>query len=337
MDKNLSLDNPVVEIISPYDVTYPITLLSNSMNTKLEQAQQAAEKLYYAVAESSPAIAQIQQATQKGFRLVVDASESTLKGIQNGSIKLSTENAGKMYAQIREANGHYGEKLPIKEEYFSKGFDPVQVANALQMKALQDQVQAIAEQINIIDHSVKAVLIGQQNDRIGLYYSGIALFIEANNVTDEYMRNALIAQSLKSLTEASFQLTLTMQSDIQYLKNKEYKSIRGKSAKIIDERMSNINKSFAFIHQAALMRAGIYCSQGELGAMSTVLNEYSKFIGSVVTKNAELLSQCDTNDDGTENGVWKTRKKLQLDVSELTKQLNSSEKTVYIGLLEGVE
>ena len=109
-----------------------------------------------------------------------------------------------MYAQIREANGHYGSKLPIKKDVFAKGIDPIQMANAL-----QDQVQHIANQIAVIDHSVREVIQGQQNDRIGLYYSGLTLYLEARNVNDPEMKRALIAQSLRALSEARFQLGLT--------------------------------------------------------------------------------------------------------------------------------
>jgi len=66
--------------------------------------------------------------------------------------------------------------------------------------------------------------------------------------------------------------------------------------------------------------------------MSSVLNEYSHFIDGVIAKNAGLLSQCDTTDTGTENGIWKSRAKLKLDVSAFNKQLNAPEKTIYLGV-----
>lgn len=58
-----------------------------------------------------------------------------------------------------------------------------------------------------------------------------------------------------------------------------------------------------YVRQTAMMRAGINCSIGELPAMSTALDEYSHFIEETVTKNAELLAQCDESDNGTEKGV----------------------------------
>lgn len=328
----MDLMSPVLDELSPYDAAYPVELLSNGLKLKLAQAENVVENVYKAVAKASPMIAQVREATKKGYRYVVDATESTLEAIESGKIKLTTENSGKMYAQIREASGHYGSKLPIKKEVFAKGVDPVKMANALQMKALQEQVQQIADQIAVIDHSVREVIQGQQNDRIGLYYSGLTLYLEARNVNDPEMKKALIAQSLRALSEATFQLGLTMQSDIKYLADGEFKIGKGKSVGLIDSRMNSINQSFAFIHQATMLRAGIYCNEGELTAMSTVLNEYSYFIDGTVAKNAGLLAQCDKTDTGTEKGVWKSRAKLKLDVSEFKKQLNAPDKTIYLGV-----
>lgn len=328
----MDLMSPVLYELSPYDAAYPVELLSNGIKLKLAQAERVVESVYKSVAKASPMVAQVHEATKKGYRYVVDATESTLEAIESGKIKLTTENSGKLYAQIREANGHYGSKLPIKKDVFAKGFNPVMMANALQMKALQEQVQQIADQIAVIDHSVREVIQGQQNDRIGLYYSGLALYLEARNVNDQGMKTALIAQSLRALSEATFQLKLTMQSDIKYLATGEYKVGKGNSVGLIDSRINSINQSFAFIHQSTLLRASIYCNECELTAMSTVLNEYSHFIDGTVAKNAGLLAQCDKTDTGTEKGVWKSRAKLKLDVSEFNKQLNAPDKTIYLGV-----
>lgn len=158
----------------------------------------------------------------------------------------------------------------------------------------------------------------------------MALYLESENISDNEMKKVMMAQSLGILAEATFQLTLTMQSDIRYLLNKEYKYAKGKSVELIDDHMCNINQSFAFIHQATMLRAGIYCNAGELAAMSTVLGEYSRFIEGTVANNAALLAQCDTTDNGTDEGVWKSRIKLKLDVSDFAKQLNNPEKSVYL-------
>ena len=331
-DSCIDLTSPILTETSPYDVTYPIVLLSNGLKTQLKQAQIVVGEVYKAIVKETPILTQMQQSIKKGYRYVVDATESTLEAIDSGKIKLTTEKSGKIFAQIRNDNGKYGSKLPIKKELFRKGIDPTQMANALQMKALQNQVEDIADQINIINHSVQNVLQGQQNDRIGLYYSGLALYLESESITDGDMKIVLMAQSLRALSEATSQLTLTMQSDVQYLVNKEYTSSKEKRANLIDNHIKNINQSFAYIHQATMLRAGIYCNQGELAAMSTVLDEYSHFIESTVANNAQYLTEYDKTDDGTEEGVWRSRAKMKLNVQDFAQQLNMTDKTIYLGI-----
>lgn len=331
-DNRFDLEEPIVQEISPYDVSYPVVLLSNGVKKELGQAQMAAQSIYRAVVREMPALTQVQQAMAKGCRYVVDASESTLNAIESGALKLTQEN-GKTYAQLR-VNGKYGSKLPIKKEVFRKGIDPTQMANALQMQALQDQIQDVAKQLVLIDGSVREILQGQQNDRIGLYYSGLSLFLESRSVSNVGLKNALQAQALRALAESAFQLKLTMKSDIRFLEQKEYEKVKGKRKELILEHMNNINQSFAFIHQATMLRAGIYCNIGEHGSMAQVLEEYSYFIDHDVAKNALLLSQYDVNDDGTETGLWAYRSQLRLDTEGISRALNSPRKTLYLSLAE---
>lgn len=334
-NNRFDLAEPIVQEISPYDVSYPVSLLSNGIKREFEMAQVAAENIYRAVIKEMPVLSQVKQAMDKGCRYVVDASESTIKAIESGALKLSHEN-GKTYAQLMQ-NGKYSTKLPIKKEVFRKGIDPTQMANALQMQALQEQLQDVAEQLVLIDSSVREVLQGQQNDRIGLYYSGLSLFLEARCVSDIGLKNALQAQALRALSESAFQLKLTMQSDVNYLRCKEYERAKGKRKELIVERMNNINRSFAFIHQATLLRAGIYCDIGEHASMARVLEEYSYFIDNDIARNAQLLSQYDINDDGTQTGLWASRSQLKLDTVELTKALNCPIKTLYLSVAQGEE
>lgn len=329
-DAKFNLMISSAEEISPYDTSYPVSLLSYGIKKELERAQMVAQSIYRAVVREMPTLTQVQQAMDKGCRYVVDTSESTLKAIENGALKLTQEN-GKTYAQLR-VNGKYGSKLPIKKEIFRKGIDPTQMANALQMQALQDQIQDVSNQLILIDGSVREVLQGQQNDRIGLYYSGLSLFLESRSVSDTGLRNALQAQALRALTESTFQLKLTMQSNIRYIKQKEYEKAKGKRKDLILEHMNNINQSFAFIHQATMLRAGVYCDIGEHSSMAQVLEEYSYFIDNDVARNALLLSQYDMNDDGTGTGLWASRSQLKLDTAELSRALNSPHKILYLGV-----
>ena len=125
-----------------------------------------------------------------------------------------------------------------------------------------------------------------------------------------------------------------MKSDISYLLNHEYESKKGNRIPLIDEKMTNINKCFEFIHQSALLRAAIYCQQNELIAMTTVLKDYSFFIETLIASNAEQLAILDPKNKGTNNSIWNTRGKLKIDVLNFAEQLNSPNKTLYIGLKE---
>ena len=88
------------EETSPYDVSYPVYLLSCGIKKELEQAQMVAQSIYRAVIREMPTLTQVRQAMDEGCRYVVDASESTLKAIESGTLKLTQEH-GKTYEQYQ--------------------------------------------------------------------------------------------------------------------------------------------------------------------------------------------------------------------------------------------
>ncbi len=94
--------------------------------------------------------------------------------------------------------------------------------------------------------------------------------------------------------------------------------------------MNNINRSFMAIHQATVTKAAIYCQQGEVQALAMVLQEYGRFIGGTVVENAEMLSQCDSRDNGKTSGIWKKRASLKLDVQNIVTTLRAPESVLYI-------
>jgi len=108
---------PTIVASSPYDNAYPVELLSKGLRNRLDMARNTAMEVYKAVIKQAPILAQTQQALKKGYKLVVDATESTLEAIETGRVKLTTDKSGRTFAQIREANGQFGSKLPIKKEY----------------------------------------------------------------------------------------------------------------------------------------------------------------------------------------------------------------------------
>ena len=66
--------------------------------------------------------------------------------------------------------------------------------------------------------------------------------------------------------------------------------------------------------------------------MANVLDEYSRFIENTVVNNANLLSQCDPSDNGTEQGLWQSRANLKLNASDFKKALLSNSQEYYLSV-----
>ena len=79
MEKNNGIVPASIEPLSPYDPAYPAQLLSHGLQAQLAKAEKAVESIYRTVVKVAPDAAQLREATKKGFRLVVDATDSTLK------------------------------------------------------------------------------------------------------------------------------------------------------------------------------------------------------------------------------------------------------------------
>lgn len=315
--------------LSPYDPSYPITLLSSGLKASIDEADRAAKEIYNAVVKEASIGTQLATLKEE-TKWVVEMTEEIEAGLADGSLKL-LETDGKICAKLMEA-GRFGDYIPIKKETLVTGLNPTTLAMAMQMKAMQKQIEGMSVQLDQIDRNVKGVLRGQQNDRIAQYYTGVALYVESQGLQNEELRKSLISQAVKALSDASFKLRLNMQGDVQYLQDGEYKNEKKKRTKLIDERMNRIHEEFAYIHQASLLKAAIYCQEKEYGAMATVLDEYSYFIDKNIAENANFLAQCDASDNGTNRGLWESRANLKLDASEIKKQLTAKEKTLLLSV-----
>ena len=315
---------------SLYDDSLPMKILEQAFEMQVEQAEKATNKLVSDVLKTQQYDPHKLSESKEKMRLVVDGTDDFIKDYQDGVIKLAKEK-GHVVAQIKN-DGKYGPKLPIKEETYLDGPNSLEIMNACQLKNIADSLQELSNQMLAIDENIKEVLRGQQNDRLGLYYSGASLYLEANRVSDPSFKNSLISQSLKALSDANYQLVLTMQSDIQYLARREYESDKRHKFNLMNEKINNINKAFSTIHQATLMKAAIYCQCGEINAMTSVFNEYALFIQNTIVPNSKLLTQCDMNDTGKIDGTWSSRSLLLNKVTQIVEQLNNPSNELYIGV-----
>lgn len=139
---DMDLTSPIInDAVSPYDPLYPMTLLSDGMKLSFEDAKSAAKEIYNAVTKNASTGTQLSK-LHETTRYVVDMSEQTMRDIDKGKIRLSMSKDGtKTYAQMLDENGHFGTKFPIRKEDIITGIDPVQLTMALQMKAMQEQLQ----------------------------------------------------------------------------------------------------------------------------------------------------------------------------------------------------
>lgn len=111
------------EIAPPVDRS-PLALLSTAIRQNCDEADNAIADIVKAVERQAPEIAQISKATDKGFRLVVDASDETLQAIDRGDIKLTTDKIGNTFAQMKRSDGRYGKNSPSREKSSLKGSIP---------------------------------------------------------------------------------------------------------------------------------------------------------------------------------------------------------------------
>lgn len=83
----------------------PLALLSAAIKKSRNEADDIITDVIKAMERQTPDIAQLTKATEKGFRLVVDASDDTLQAIDRGDIKLTTDKLGNTFAQLKQADG----------------------------------------------------------------------------------------------------------------------------------------------------------------------------------------------------------------------------------------
>ena len=292
------------------------------MASKSKKADAIIEK----IAEAAVAASLAEEAAsglKQTTRYVVNMSKETQDALEKGLIKLDRGKDGQLYAQLRDADSHYGKKLSISEELVGQGIDTLDAVNALQLKAIQEQLAEMAEAIDAIGQDVEEVLQGQQNDRLGLYYAGEALFLEAQSIQEPTFKAMLSSQALKSLSDASAQLSMQVQADVRYLVEGKYKERRGKQAEEIASRMESINKSFEVIHRAALLKASVYYEAGELQAMLSVVSDYGRFLEEVIVPHAPRLAEFDRKDNLLRGGTWEKRSQSLSDVRNIKGQLAS--------------
>ena len=239
---------------------------------------------------------------QDNPKYVLDISDDVATQIDNGEIQLVTY-GDEVFAQLRDEKGRYGKRLPIKKDLENEGISIEQVQMAIQMEAIKEQLKSIINGMKELEDYVKDVLEGQRNDRIGLYYSGISLYLEACATKDEYLRKQLIAQAIKSLNDANSQMIQDARTSVEYLVTKQFRKSKDRMNKI-DEHLAVIQQCCGVIFKAACMKAIVYNNCKEIDAMLVSIEEYGRFIENLIAPNVGELSELDPTVKLISTGTW---------------------------------
>ncbi len=288
-------ENQVFGLLSLFDEQFTFETFSESVQAAEHEADSILVKAKLAVEKAI-------KREDDDYKLVVELDDDTKNKLKTGEAELVMEN-GKVFAQLRDEKKKYGKKLSITEELADEGITSDALQSAIQMEAIRQQLETIVERMKVIEEHLTDVIHGQRNDRIGLFYSGLSLYAEACSVGDEFLKKQLVAQSLRSISDANSQMIQEIRQCVAYLVNEQYKSSKQKLQRI-DEHLSTIRQCYDIVFRAALLKAWIYQQNGEIGAMVTAIGEYGRFIEKLVVPYAGKLSELDSSDRFIKQGTW---------------------------------
>lgn len=244
---------------------------------------------------------------ERGQKLVLDIPQEIMEKIQSGEYSvMKTKDGGILKAEILDSNGKIKQHMDVKWEDFCNIPNPAELINMAQMKNIQGQLQEVVKQLEFIAKAVQNVLIGQQNDRIALYRSGEQLFVEAMATRNKELQEQLLVSALKTLEDARMQMIENIKTEIAAITAYDHSQniLKFMEFQDIQERIERVNASFDVINQTSILKAGIYCNQGETEAMLCSLKQYSDFLSTQIIPNAQMLYMYDSGDLQIEGGKW---------------------------------
>ena len=236
-------------------------------------------------------------------KYVVQISDEVKAKIDAGEIRFVRNKAGELLAQTRNAKGQFQKRLPIKKELQKQGISNNELEMALQMEAIKGQLENIVGNLKSVEEQLQDVVNGQRGDRIGLYYSGFSLYLEARELQNHEFKSEIISQALKSLSDANSQVVQDLRNNLEYLINHEYEKGRDK-VQAIDEHVSAIKQCYDIITKSYFVKAMIYQENQELQAMLTTIQEYGKFIEMMIIPYIGELHEYDMGSKALDGSSW---------------------------------
>ena len=302
--------------ISLFDEQFSLSSFQNSLKVAEQKSDSILDVFKNAVAKAK-------SSTAPEERYVVDMNADIKKALDNGDMKLVQNVDGELFAQVRNANGKFGKRLPIKKELAKEGVTAMDLQMALQLQQIKDQLNDIIDSLQEIEGKVVGVIQGQINDRVGLFYSGLSLYLEAGTIKDPYLRKQIISQAIKAISDANAQMIQEIRTSLGYLVGEKYRGTK-KPIEHIEEKLNNIQQCYDVVFRASFLKAMIYQNCGELESMVMAIDEYSRFVEKMIVPFKGKLSELDKNSKFIDAGAWGTIAKTLERCSDLKDQLENN-------------
>ncbi len=267
------------------------------------------KKIINNLASASPLFAALYEGLKTNERVIIEISDEAKRKLASGewSWANAKDNDGFFRAFIRDDKGIVEQAL-LKKEDVCNGVNVGQMAMAMQAMAIQKQLTDISEKLDVIFDGINDLKMGQQNDRLGLYYSAEFMYREALKVNDPILQKSMIAQALSNLGISLEQIKQTTLYDIHKIRTKYSPESQTFKGQIKQEDILEIKKNFQVIHKAVALKTAIFCNSGELNSAICALLEYRDFlIASLNQKRGEALYYADLNEKSL-LGFWDVRK-----------------------------
>lgn len=310
---------PLADCLSLFDDQFTITELAEALEETDHQSNSIMESAKVAILKAKD-----NQKDKDDYQYVLKIDQPLKKAIENGDVKFEKNVKGEMVAQLRRKNGHYGGRIPIEKELKEEGVSSANLEMAMQMEAIKQQLESIVETLKTIEGKVIEVIQGQRNDRIGLFYSGLSLFVEARDIQDPFLKKQITAQALKSLSDANAQMIQDMRTNIQYLVFEQYKGSKH-ITQDIQEHLDVIHQCFDVIYRASFLKAAIYQQNHEIPAMLTAIEEYGRLVEKMIVPYVGKLSELDPTAQLFESSTWGSIAHTLSGCKKIKKQISSGE------------
>jgi hypothetical protein len=283
--------------------------LSDVINDTEKKNVKTVQKILNNLSTSSPAFATLYEGLKKHESIIVEISEEAKRKLATGEWTWANAKDKDDFfrAFIKNDKGTVVEHALLKKKDICNGVNVGQMAMAMQAMAVQKQLSDISEKLDVIFDGINDLKIGQQNDRLGMYYSAEFLYREALKTNDPILQKNLIAQALSNLSVSVEQLKQTTIYEIHKIRLKYSPQKQTFKGQIKQEDVLEIKKNLQVIHKAVALKTAIYSNCGEINSAICSLLEYRDFlITSLSQKRGEALYLADINEKSLQ-GFWNER------------------------------